>query len=168
MDYVFVTGDGKVTAPIKYEYYTKKILQWIGFTTKYQRDSIYDDSINSFSGIRTFKIKDISDLSTEFSGMTQDNAKINFGMLRTKRIKSPLHWMQYFYHISGDMSIINLSKVVFIQQLDTALQREEIRKNLNGKSNKRVRKLLRIHWSHNRNGKSEIQTPSIIFPHLLR
>ena len=94
MDYVFVTGDGKVTAPIKYEYYTKKILQWIGFTTKYQRDSIYDDSINSFSGIRTFKIKDISDLSTEFSGMTQDNVKINFGMLRTKRIKSPLHWVQ--------------------------------------------------------------------------
>ena len=59
-------GGVKLTAPISEEGYMKKILRWVGFTTEYQRESIYNDSIDYFNDIRMFKEKDISDLSTDF------------------------------------------------------------------------------------------------------
>ena len=92
----------------------KQILRLIVFTTKEQRNSIYDDSINSFSDIRMFTETDISDLSTDFSGRTQANRKIHFGMCRTKRLKALLHWVQDFYCISGDPTIFDLNKIIFI------------------------------------------------------
>ena len=66
MDFVFVTSDIKVTAPITVEDSIKQILRQIGFTTEEQRNKIYDDSINYFSDIRMFTEKDIYDLSADF------------------------------------------------------------------------------------------------------
>ena len=43
MVYVFVTGDVKVTAPITEDNSTNQTLCWIGFTTEYQTDIIYND-----------------------------------------------------------------------------------------------------------------------------
>ena len=63
--------------------------------------------------------KDISDLSTHFDGKTQANGKINFGICINKRIKEILHWVQYFYRVSGDNTVIDLNEVILIQQLDT-------------------------------------------------
>ena len=68
MAYVFVTGNFKVTAPITVEDSIKKFLWWIGFTTKEQKNIIYDYSINFFSDMRIFTEKYTSDLSTGFSG----------------------------------------------------------------------------------------------------
>ena len=123
----FVTGNIKMTAPIKEEYYINKILRWIGFNTKYQRDIIYNDSINSFSDTMMFTEKVIPDISTEFDGRTQVNGKMNFGVHRTKIMKALIHWVHNFKCISGYRTIFNLKKIVFIQQLDTALYRIEIR-----------------------------------------
>ena len=94
--YVFVTGGVKVTAPITVEAFIKQIPWWIGFTTEEQRGSSYDDSIDSFSDTRLFTEKDVSDLSTDFSGRIWVNGKIKFGMRRTKRMKALLHWVQDF------------------------------------------------------------------------
>ena len=58
-----------------------------------------------------FREKDSSDLSTEFSGRTQDNGKIQFGMRRTKRTKALLHWVHYFYLISGDPTIVEMNEI---------------------------------------------------------
>ena len=55
MAYVFVTGDGKVAAPITVENYIKQILRWISFTIEEHRNMNYDHSIESFSEIRMFK-----------------------------------------------------------------------------------------------------------------
>ena len=74
-----------------------------------------------------FTEKEISGLSTDSDGRTQDNGKITFGVLRTKRMKALIYWVKYFYHISGDPTIIGFDKVMFIQLLYTALYRSEIR-----------------------------------------
>ena len=73
MSYVFLSGDVKVTAPITVDCSIKQILRCIGFTSEEQRNSIYYDSIDSFSDIRMFTEKDISDLSTDFTGRNQAN-----------------------------------------------------------------------------------------------
>ena len=77
-----------------------------------------------------FREKDSSDLSTEFSGRTQDNGKIQFGMRRTKRTKALLHWVKDFYHISGDPTIVEINEVMFIEHLETAQYRVDIRKKI--------------------------------------
>ena len=73
MSYVFLSGDVKVTTLITVECSIKQIFRCIGFTSEEQRNSIYYDSIDSFSDIRMFTEKDISDLSTDFTGRNQAN-----------------------------------------------------------------------------------------------
>ena len=119
--FFFVTGDVKVTAPITVEDYIKQILRWIGFTVEEQRNSIYNDSIDSFSEIIMFTEKDISNLSTDFAGRHQANGTINFGTHRTKRMKALIHWVQYFYCISENPTIVEINEFMFIEQLETAL-----------------------------------------------
>ena len=67
MAYVSVMGDVKVIVPIKVEDSIRQTLRWIGINTEEHRNSIYDDSIDSFIDIRMFAEKYISDLSTDFS-----------------------------------------------------------------------------------------------------
>ena len=71
-----------------------------------------------------FTEKYISNLSTDFARRTQDNGKIHIGMRRTKRMKALLHWVQGFYRISGDPTIVNMNEVIFIEQLETAMYRK--------------------------------------------
>ena len=166
--YVFVTGDVKVTAPILVEYYIKQILQWIIFTTEEQSNIIYYDSINSFSDIIMFTEKDISDLSTDFSGRNQANGKIDFGMHITKWIKALLHWVQDFYRVSGYTNIIEMNEVKFIEQLETALYRSYIRKKLLFQSNTKAEEASPGSLESEKNGKNGSQNSSIICPHLLK
>ena len=80
-------SDVKVTSTITKEDSINQILQWIGLNTEEQRDRFYDGSIDSLSKIRMFTEKDISNLSTDIAVRTQDNGKIHFEVLRTKRMK---------------------------------------------------------------------------------
>ena len=94
----------------------------------YSRDrsnhqGVFYQSYPSLSVIIIFKEKEISDLSTDFGGRTQNNGKINFGMLRSKIMKELLHWVQYYYCTSVNPSIIDSEKLVYIQQLYTDLHR---------------------------------------------
>ena len=50
-------------------------------------------------------------------------------------MKALLHWVQYFYRISGDPTIFDINEVMFINRLDTALCRADIRKKLIVQSN---------------------------------
>ena len=86
-----------------------------------------------------FTEKDISYLSTDFPGRTQDNGKIHLGMRRTKRMKAILHWVQDFYRISGYPTIVDMNEVMFIEQLDTTLYRSDTRKNIIDQSNTKAR-----------------------------
>ena len=60
-------------------------------------------------------------------------------MRRNKSIKVLLQWVQYFYRISLDPTIVDLNKVIFIQQLDTALYRAYIKKKLVDQSNTKAK-----------------------------
>ena len=77
-----------------------------------------------------FTEKDISDLSTDFSGRTQANGKIHLGMCRTKRMRVLIHWVQDFYCISRDPNIVDMNEVMFIKHLDTALYMAYIRNKI--------------------------------------
>ena len=74
--------------------------------------------------------KYISDLSTDFGGRNQTIGKINFSMHRNKRMKSLLHWVHFFYRFSAYLTMVDLNKVMFIQELDTDMQRAEIINNI--------------------------------------
>ena len=65
--------------------------------------------------------------TTDFSIRNQSNGNIHFGMARTKKTKVILCWVQYFYPISVDPTIINMNEVMFIRQLETSLYRSDIR-----------------------------------------
>ena len=56
-------------------------------------------------------------------------------MRRKKWMKELPHWVQYFYRISGDTTIVDMNKFMFIERLDTALYRSVIRKKLVYQSN---------------------------------
>ena len=55
-----------------------------------------------------FNKKHISNLSTDFVGRNQDNDNMHFEIHVTKRMKSQLHWVQYFHRISGDPTFTDL------------------------------------------------------------
>ena len=69
-------------------------------------------------------------ISTDFFGRTHTNGRIKFWVHRTKIMKALIHWVKYFICISEDPTIVDLKKVVFIQQSDTTLHRVEIINNL--------------------------------------
>ena len=60
--------------------------------------------------------------------MILTNGGIKFGVHRTKMMKALIHWVHYFSRISLDPTIIGLNEFIFIQQLDTTMHKEEIRK----------------------------------------
>ena len=74
-------------------------------------------------------------LRNNFSGRTQANGKIHFRFSRTKWMKALLRWVQDFHRISGNLTIVEINEVMFIEQLDTTLYKENIRKNLIDQSN---------------------------------
>ena len=89
--YVVVIGDVELESPITEDYSIKNVLRCIVFNMESQWDRIYDDSIDSFSGIRMSTGKYAYDISTEFGGRNQANGKINFGICITKRMKAIIH-----------------------------------------------------------------------------
>ena len=80
-----------------------------------------------------------SDLLIDFFRRTQANEKIHFGILRTKNIKSLIHWVEYFYRILGDPTIVETNEVIFIKQFDTSLYRAETRKKLINQSDTKAK-----------------------------
>ena len=71
--------------------------------------------------------------------MTQANDEIHFVVLRIKRMKALIHWVQAFYHISGDPTIVEMNEVIFIKKLYTAFYRADIRMKLIDQSNTKAK-----------------------------
>ena len=68
-------------------------------------------------------------MASDFSSRTVANGRINFGTMRTKRLKALIHWIQDIYRVSCVTLIVGLSEISFKAELETALTRNEIRKN---------------------------------------
>jgi hypothetical protein len=94
--YIYVQGGTEVVGPVNEEDSIKQMLHWVGFSDNTQKDEISGDSITTFSDIKIYTEKDISDMATDFAGRTAANGRIHFGMRRTKRLKAFAHWIQDF------------------------------------------------------------------------
>jgi len=129
-DYVHLTGDAVVEEGISQSDTLRQILHWIGFRTDALKDALTEDAFESFGVLKVLTEKDITAMSSDFASKTQANGRFYFGTLRTKRLKVLTHWIQDFYRVSSEPSIVGLSEVLFKSELERALARHEIRKSL--------------------------------------
>ena len=105
----------------------REILTWIGFQHAIERESIMNDAFRSYDDIQALTVKDISDLCDMFGKRTATNGRINFGIRRTKKLKSMVHWSQDFKRISYTPSIAGLTVALFLKVLLTASKRADVR-----------------------------------------
>ena len=124
-------GDNVVIADgITEEDSVKQILYWIGFTIAASRNILAEDAFASFSDIRVLSEKDITSLVSDMGSRNQANGRIHVGTRRAKRLKALVHWVQDFYRISAEPSIVGLESASFKLAIDTSLSRAVIRKSL--------------------------------------
>ena len=108
----------------------RQVLHWIGFRTAAQKQALVNDCFTSWIDLRMLSEKDASTMEKSFSSRTNADGRLIFGTTRTKYIKAVIHWIQDFYRVSDVPSIIGLSEITFKTQLQRALTRSMIRKNL--------------------------------------
>ena len=126
----FLLGNDEVGDGISEADSLQQMLHWIGFRTAPQKASMVEDSFSSWEDVRMLSDKDIDGMATSFATRTANNGRIIFGTNRTKYVKATVHWVQDFYRVSEEPSIIGLNERTFKMQLQRALTRALIRKNL--------------------------------------
>ena len=112
----------------------REILTWIGFTDENHRNAITDDAFTTFDDILSLKEKEITALSEAFARRLATNGKINFGIRRTKKLKYMMHWAQDFIRVSERPTTVGLDETLFLQALNMAGERADIRKQLEEQS----------------------------------
>ena len=71
--------------------------------------------------------RDIADLLSSFAKRTVADGRINFGIRRTRRIKTMLYWALGFQRRSEITTIAGMDQVPYLALLETAIKREDIR-----------------------------------------
>ena len=128
--YVPLVGDAVVPADISEADSFLQILAWIGFRTHNQRTSLMDDALSSYDDVRILTERDVNGLIRDYSGRTIADGRIHIGIRRSKRLKALIHWVQNFYRVSKEPTIVGLGQGVFLAALDTTLSRAEVRRTL--------------------------------------
>ena len=85
---------------------------WIGCNTIACRDALQID-IAQFGDMLQLTKKDISDLEYSYSKHTAADGRLIFGLQRTKRLKSMMHWVQDFAIVSETTNINDLDDASF-------------------------------------------------------
>ena len=132
--YVFLLGDDEVGEGIIEEDSLLQILHWIGFCTTAHRQSMVTDSFTSWEDLKMLAQEDADTMSKTFASRSQTNGRIIFGTNRTKYVKATIHWIQDFYRVSDDLLIVGLRERTFKSELQRALSRAIIRKNLSSQT----------------------------------
>ena len=91
---------------------------------------IISDLFESFEDLKMLSIKDVENTASSFASRNVAAGRIIFGTRRTKFLTALVHWVQDFYRISAEPTIIGLSQNTFKAQLETTLARAIIRKNM--------------------------------------
>ena len=71
--------------------------------------------------------KDIKNLSMSFAGRAATSGRIVFGVRRSKKLKSMMHWVQDFYRMSSTPTIDSLNEATFTDALTKASARVDVR-----------------------------------------
>ena len=125
MAYVFVTGAVAAPDVITEQNQILQILHWVGFTNA-QSNRIYGDSLQTYNDFLTADEKDISSIAKDYAGRGTAQ-RISFGNRRVKKLQAVVHWCQDHRRTSRQPSIEGLSEDEFNLQLNTAVQRAQIR-----------------------------------------
>ena len=152
--YIPVDGNVIVVDGITEADSVSQILHWIGFTIDAERVAIQNDVITSFDDIKVLTEKDVTQLAIDTASRTAANGRMSIGARRSNRLKSLLHWIQDFYRISEEPSIVGLTKETFQAGLDAALSGAEVRQTLKSNSDTSSKVATPIHSSLKRNGVS--------------
>ena len=107
-----IDGNGKVPNGTNETHSIHQILHWIGFTQP-QRVQLFNDSLGSYRDMSSFTEKDISDMAAEYSRRTANDGRINFGIRRTKKLQTLIHFIQDFRRTSRDPTIDGMERVDF-------------------------------------------------------
>jgi hypothetical protein len=106
------------------------VLMYCGFTNLQNRQAIAQDGFSSFEDIAGLDDKDVTSLADGFSSRSQANGKINFGLSRTTRLKSTVHWVQDFARVSRVPSLDGIeNEAAFRLVIEVARQRSKMRKH---------------------------------------
>ena len=132
--YVPLIGDAIVADGITENDAMVQILHWIGFRTEASRTAIYEDALSSFTDAQVLNESDISDMVKDFCGRTQNNGRIHIGSKRAKRLKGFVHWVQDFYRVSEDPTIVGLNEHMFINAIEDSQKRADVRRTLKDNS----------------------------------
>ena len=96
MAFTSVADDDAVPDGIIEENSIRQMIHWCGFTTASQRTNLFNDSLSSFDDLLMMQAKDISSMAKDYAARTSAN-RIYFGVRRTKKLSSMLHFVQDFY-----------------------------------------------------------------------
>jgi len=77
-----------------------QMLHWCGFDVLGQRTAIFNDSISTFDDIKMMSPEDITAMQRDF-GNRAAVGRINFGVRRTKKLTSMLHFVRGEEHKNG-------------------------------------------------------------------
>ena len=138
MAFEAVALGAQVPAGITEENSIHQMLHWCGFTVSAQRVAIFNDSISSLDDIKMMTPKDITAMQRDF-GNRAAGARINFGVRRTKKLTSMLHFVHDFYRVSKNPTIVGLNNATFSTALESALSSAD------------SVKLLLTNWTHRQN-----------------
>ena len=128
--YVPVIGDIIVPDGINEANSMVQILHWIGFTVENTRNHLIRESFESYGDVKVMTEKDVSALVTDFANRNQANGRVHIGSRKAKRLKGLLHWVQDFYRVSREPSIVGLNEESFLEALENAIERAQVRKSM--------------------------------------
>ena len=131
--YVLLLGDDVVEEGVDETDTIRQILHWIGFRTDAQKNKIIEEAYESLEVIKVMNEEDVTAMQNDL-GRRTGAQRLNISMLKTKRLKASNHWVQDFYRISKEPSIVGLNENSFKAELDRALNRAEIRKSMRKQS----------------------------------
>ena len=94
----------------------EQTLTWIVFNKNASMDALQMD-IEQFEDMLELTEKDISDLEYSYSNRTAPYGRLIFGLQKSNRLKSMIHWVQDFSRISETPNIDDLDEASFIDAL---------------------------------------------------
>ena len=102
-------------------------LAWIGFNDEANRDLIMQDAFEDFDDMKKMSMSEIDSLASSFAKRTGAQ-KIVFGLKRTQKLKSLIHWVQDFHRCGREVKFEGLTRDSFLKALATAAERQTVRK----------------------------------------
>ena len=99
---------------------------WIGFDKKDDQEDLRSE-IAELQDMNGLTERDISDLKKSYAKRPGKTGGVFFGLQRTKKIKSLMHWVQYFTRVDEVPTFKDMDKESFTRAIAVAAQRDLIR-----------------------------------------